>query len=94
MIEIFKHFNVYDKNALSTSFRPKERTSRKHDFQLYNRTAKDGIRGIQNNSFYYRSVKTWNNLPRNVVNAKDVNVFKAKLDNHWEHEPWKFNHEA
>ena len=64
------------------SFRPKERTSRKHDFQLYNRTAKDGIRGIQNNSFYYRSVKTWNNLPRNVVNAKDVNVFKAKLDDH------------
>ena len=64
------------------SFRPKERTSRKHDFQLYNRTAKDGIRGIQNNSFYYRSVKTWNNLPRNVVNVKDVNVFKAKLDDH------------
>ena len=34
------------------------------------------------------------NLPRNVVNAKDVNVFKVKLDNHWEHEPWKYNHEA
>ena len=34
MIEIFKHFQVYDKSAISESFRPKERVSRKHDFQL------------------------------------------------------------
>ena len=56
MIEIFNHFHVYDNSAISESFRPKEGVSRTHDFQLYNRTAKDGARGIQNNSFYYRTV--------------------------------------
>ena len=91
MIEIFKHFHVYDKSVISESFRPKERVSRKHDFQLYNRTAKDGVGGIRNNSFYYRSVNTWNNLPRNVVNAKHITT--TMLDKRWGNEPWKFNHE-
>ena len=34
MIEIFKHFHVYDRSATSESFRPKERISRVDDFQL------------------------------------------------------------
>ena len=66
------------------SFRPKERVSRIHDFQLYNHTAKDGVRGIQNNSFDYRTVNMWNNLPTNVVNAKHINTFKTMLDKRWE----------
>ena len=94
MIGMFKHFHVYDKRAIFESFRPKERVSRTHDFQLYNRTAKDGIRDIQNNLFCYRSVNTWNNLPRNAVNAKHINTFKTLLDKRWENELWKFNHEA
>lgn len=91
MIEIFKHFHVYDKSAISKKFQPKERASRKHNFQLYDRTAKDGVRGIQSNSFYYRSVHTWNNLPSKVVTTKNINTFKNMLDDHWQHEPWKFN---
>ena len=52
---------------------------------------KDGVRGIQSNSFYYRSVKMWNNLPREVVNAKDINQFKHRLDEAWNDNPVKFN---
>ena len=39
-------------------------------------------------------MNTWNNLPRNVANAKHVNAFKVMLVKRWENEPWKFNHEA
>ena len=34
MIEMFKHFNKYDKNALSTSFQPRQRILRKHKLQV------------------------------------------------------------
>ena len=46
MIEIYKHFHTYDKEIISTSFQPPERTTRKHDSQILNRKPKDGIRGI------------------------------------------------
>ena len=64
MIEIYKHFHTYDKDIISKSFQPRERSTRKHDFQILNRKPKDGIRGIQSNSFYYRSPDIWNDLPR------------------------------
>ena len=83
MIEMYKHFHTYDKEIISTSFQPRERTTRKHDFQILNRKPKDGIRGIQTNSFYYRSLNIWNDLPRAVVNAKDINSFKNQLDDFW-----------
>ena len=57
MIEIFEHFHIYDKSTLSP-IKPRERSSRKHNYQLHIHAPKDGIRGIQSNSFYYRSPKT------------------------------------
>ena len=44
------------------------------------RVPKVGLRGIQTNSFYYRVIKVWNELPSDVVNASTVNTFKARLD--------------
>ena len=64
----------------------------KHDFQIVSRKPKDGIRGIQSNSFYYRSPNIWNDLPRAVVNAKHVNSFKNQLDEFWKDTPIKFDH--
>ena len=49
MIEIYKHFNSYDQNSISTSFQSKERVARKNKFRLYYKNPRDGERGIQHN---------------------------------------------
>ena len=87
MIEVFKHFKTYDKEALSSSFQPRERLTRKHKLQLYERIPKDGSTGLQANSFYYRTPRPWNDLPANTINAASMNAFKNQIDKHWENEP-------
>ena len=92
MIELWKHFNSYDNSTLSPNFQRNTRISRKHRFQLMWNKPKDGARGIQTNSFYFRTVKMWNNLPRAVVDAETINTFKTLLDKAWTNIPTKFNH--
>ena len=31
-------------------------------------------------SFYYRTTTTWNNLPKSVVDAANIDTFKARFD--------------
>ena len=92
MIELYKHFNVYSRETLSESFQPRQRNTRSHDRQLHERVPKDGVRGLQSNSFYYRYTKTWNNLPAHVVTEENLNSFKNALDEFWEDEPSKYDH--
>ena len=83
MIEIWKHFHVYERTCLSKSFKPRERVSRQHRFQLIHNRPKDGIRGVQRNSFYHRATDSWNSLPSSVVESNTINKFKNALDEHW-----------
>ena len=92
MIEIFKHFHTYDKNIISPNFRRKMRDSRKHKFQLVENKPSDGVRGIQYNSFYFRTNRTWNELPRNVVDATTMDDFKKELDDAWLGKPSKYDY--
>ena len=91
MIQLYKHFKTYDQSTLPKTFKPKTKKSRKHEYELERVFAKDRARGVQHNSFYYRSTKTWNELPRRVVNAETLNEFKNRLDEHWNNHPLKFN---
>ena len=61
-------------------FQARTRPSRSHNRMLIPPIARDGIRGLQYNSFYYRSVTTWNNLPKDVPIAPSVYSFKRRLD--------------
>ena len=92
MIEIYKHIHTYDRSTLTPSFQRQCRSSRKHNFQLVWQIPKDGVRGLQSNSFYHRTTQTWNNLPREVVDAPNINSFKGLLDKTWANSPMKFNH--
>ena len=89
MIEIFKHFHSYDNCTLPENFRPRNRPSRKHSYQLVWKAPKDGVRGLHANFFYFRTIKTWNELPKEIVHAKSINSFKSKLDETWKDLPIK-----
>ena len=89
MIEVYKHPHYYDKETVK-EFRSRTRQSRKHTYQRERMTPKDGIRGAQSNSFYYRAIPIWNNLPKKVVSAKNTADFKNKLDEAWKNIPMNF----
>ena len=96
IIEMWKHFNVYDHNILSSSFIPNNRPVRNgmHGHQVYQRKSGDGERGVQTNSYYWRITKEWNNLPAYVAESKDINTFKNRLDTAWMNHPKKYRHQS
>ena len=91
MIEVYKHFHTYDQDLIPDNFKRQIYGIRQHDYQLVWRKPKDGIRGPQTNSFYFRIMQMWNNLPADVVKAENINEFKNQLDKAWEDSPIKFN---
>ena len=82
MIEVYKHLNFYDKSTIPERFKPRLRPSRQHNFQLQRNFPNDGVRGPQSTSFYFRTIKPWNELPRNIVNCKSIKHFKKYLSYH------------
>ena len=94
IIEMYKHFNRYDREILPSSFNPRARPSRQHKFQLHEVNPADGERGVQSNFLYQRISRTWNELPSSVVEADNIDLFKNRLDKHLEDHPIKFDHRA
>ena len=94
MIELWKHFNSYDKAAISPRFQlaPRAELSRQHPLQLVAHKPQDGVRGAQTNSLYFAGVLVWNKLVRKVVTVKTINSFKNQLDIHWKQ--YKFDPET
>ena len=91
MIELYKYFHIYDQETLPSSFKRNERPSRKHKYQLVRMSANDGLRGAQNNSFIYRAMKTWNDLPKRVVESRSLKKFKQELENAWKELPLRYS---
>ena len=94
LIEMFKHVHTYEANIVAPSFQRRVRPSRKHDYQLHDPVPKDGIRGVQANSFHFRIPTIWNNLPSKVVEACSLDTFKNNLDKLWANQPIKYDHRA
>ena len=90
MIEILKHFHSYNNFTLPENFRPRNRPSRKHDYQLVWKASKDHVRGLHKNFFYFRTIKTWKELPKEIIHAKSIDSVKNKLDEAWKDLPIKF----
>ena len=83
MKEIFKHFHFYDNCTLPENFRPGNRPSRKYGYQLVWKAPKDGVGELQAIFFYFRTIKTWNESPKDIVHGKSIDSFKNKLDEAW-----------
>ena len=95
MIEVYKHLNIYDPETIPDQhFKLQNRGSRAHDKKLVWKKPKDGTRGLQSNSFYFRTLQNWNDLPRSAAHAKTINEFKNELDDAWREKQFKFNHET
>ena len=94
MIEVYKHLNIYDQDTTPDHFKLQPRGNRKHSKQLVWNKPKDGTRGLQANSFYYRTLKRWNDLPNTTVSAKTTKDFKIELDDAWRDKPFKYEYAA
>ena len=91
VIEVYKHLNIYDKDTAPPRFTI-SRAVRGHDHHLIWNRAKDGTRGKQTNSFYFRTIPEWNVLPDDAVNSTTLNAFKNQLDDAWKDKPWKYEY--
>ena len=43
---------------------------------------------VRSKTFSQRVINDWNSLPQEVVDARTINEFKAKIDNHWKDEQY------
>ena len=96
MIETYKIIKgIYDKESASFlkmwADIAQRDIGRGHDMRLY---LQRSIKPVRKNSFGVRIVNIWNNLPENVVNSPNVNIFKNRLDKHWENQDILFNYRA
>ena len=83
-IETYKYLNGYyavDSSAF-LPLDPNHHNTRGHTQKLLKRRCRTQRRL---NSFGFRVVNMWNNLPDYVVSAPTVNSFKSRLDKHWTH---------
>ena len=91
MVQIYKHIHHYDKDTTPDKFKIRTRPNRRHRFELIPNFGNDGFRGAQTNSFFYRSIPSWNKLPKRVVEAKTIKVFKERLNEAWKMHPKRFD---
>ena len=90
LIEVFKHFNSYDPDVLSDSFKI---NPRKPDKLIQGHFTSP----LYEKLFYHRTQQLWNNLPENCRHQGiSLNVFKNNIDNHWTRAelPLLYNHKA
>ena len=69
---------------------PADQGTRGHALKLSKPTAN---RVLRQNFFSVRVVNQWNSLPNDVVTASSTNVFKNKLDKHWQDKMYKIRGE-
>ena len=78
------NIHFYDPQTTWNKFVKKSRPTRFHDHEFVPDFADDGFRGAQTKSFYYRSIPTWNALPRFVIESTSIKSFKESLNKAWE----------
>jgi len=83
LIETFKILTGREHVNYSKFFELANVTSglRGHSLKLFKRRCRTTVR---QNFFSLRVVNEWNKLPQDVVEASSVNMFKNRLDRHWQ----------
>ena len=79
MLEVYKIMNGMEGIIEATFFRRDEGGRRGHRFKLYKKRVRLDIAKY---AFANRVCATWNNLPKAVVEATSIDMFKGRLDNY------------
>ena len=82
--------NQYDEDV-KLNLQRSNRISRGHNLKLYKGPTPNT--DLRKNFFSVRIINIWNSLPQEVVSAPSINCFKNRLDNHWKHQPVKYDPE-
>ena len=85
MIEMWKHFHVYDNDTLASSFKTGFSGRRKLECHRFS------AEGIHKKTFLAAAAIAWNRLPVEVRASPTMNTFKARLDEHWCDLPLRYN---
>ena len=88
MIEMWKHFNIYEEGVITPSFQKAFSARRKLDCHRFK------ANGIHKKTFYAAAAIAWNKLPLSVRNSGTLNDFKSNLDNHWVDIPIRYDYLA
>lgn len=90
MLQIYRLNNQIDNIDTTTFFSKATYTkTRSNGHKFFKGRYRTSIRG---NAFSQRSVDTWNNLPADVVSAKDLNHFKSALRGHWREDEDRYHY--
>ncbi len=92
MLQTYKILHQeYDINQEIFFKPPADKRTRGHSMKLF----KDRVTNATRSHFFSnRVIDMWNDLPEEVVSAKDVDMFKEKLDKHWASKEWLYDFEA
>jgi len=84
MIEVFKiRKGLYDPEVSNFLPETNKHTTRGHDLKIFKQRGRLNLRKY---SFCLRVVDRWNELPDDVIGAKDVRCFERMLDKFWLHQ--------
>ena len=89
VVQTFRIMNDLDNLEARDFFTMNTRETRGHGIKIMKQTSRLNLRKF---SFSHRVVVDWNSLPRKVVEARDVEQFKAELGEAWE--DFRFSHTA
>ena len=79
MVEVCKILNVLEGVKEEKNFERDEGGRKGHGFKLYKKQVRLDIAKY---AFANRVCIPWNNLPKEIVEQKSVNMFKGKLDDY------------
>ena len=93
MVEVFTIINgIYDHNVVTGVFELSDvEHTRGDNKKIRKLSCKINKR---KNYFSHRVIDVWNNLSQEAVLAKSVKDFEIAIDNHWENQEMKYNHNA
>ena len=80
MIQVYKILNEMDRID-SSIFTMGQSKTRGHSKKLFKtRSTKD----VRKYAFSQRVIDQWNSLTEEIVSSESLNIFKSKLDKHWQ----------